>query len=174
MNLYVTALSNVHAHTPPPTPPFPHADSPKPPQDGQTGGRHAQGGQNASGGGCVGDIDSMSTVLGERERRGQRRFPYKANSRAISSHVLSGDLSLFSFFLFLTLSLFSFPPTLSVAFVLSFIFIPLKAKKKGEKNKVDKGCPPSSQQREGWGGEGGSTDSSPEDRPESRDIPQCS
>lgn len=44
----------------------------------------------------MGDIDSMSTVLGERG--GQRRFSYKANSGPISSHVLSGDMSKVFFF----------------------------------------------------------------------------
>lgn len=71
----------------------------------------------------MGDIDSMSTVLGERG--GQQRFSYKANSGPISSHILSGDLCIF-----FTFSPLSFPPTLCVAFVLSFIFILLKAKKK--------------------------------------------
>lgn len=94
------------------------------------------------------NIDSMSTVLGER--RGQRRFSYKANSGPISSHILSGDFCFF-FFLFLPSPPFLSLP-LCVAFVLSFIFILLKAKRK-KKNKVDKGCPPSSQQRGGvgWG-----------------------
>lgn len=110
-------------------------------------------------------IDSMSAVLGEK--RGQRRFSSKANSRPISSGVLSGDP--------FTFSPFSSPPTLSCVCPppLPVRFIPLKAtgkKAKKNKNKVDKGCPLSSQQ--GWWG-GGGTDSSPEDRPESPDVPQC-
>lgn len=143
MNLYMTALSNIH--TPPSTP---TSSSPKAPRWADRWTARAAAEWFCRG--WVGDIDSMSTVLGER--RGQRRFSYKANSGPISSHILSGGF-------FFTFSPFSFPPTLCVAFVLSFILILLKAKKK---NKVDKGCPPSSQQRE----EGG-TDSSPEDRPES-------
>lgn len=64
--------------------------------------------------GWVGDIDSMSTVLGER--RGQRRFPYKANSGPISSHILSGGFFLPSpLFLFLPLSALHL-------FSLSFLF----------------------------------------------------
>lgn len=94
------------------------------------------------------NIDSMSTVLGER--RGQRRFSYKANSGPISSHILSGDFCFF-FFFFFTFSPFSFPPTLRCICSL-FHFYSVKGKKK-KKNKVDKGCPPSSQQRGGvgWG-----------------------
>lgn len=59
----------------------------------QTGGRRVRW-QSASAGGWVANIDSMSAVLGEK--RGQRRFSYKANSRPISSHVLSGDFFTFS------------------------------------------------------------------------------
>ncbi len=119
MNLYMTALSNIH--TPPSTP---TSSSPKPPRraDRWT----ARAGAEWFWRGWVGDIDSMSTVLGERG--GQRRFSYKANSGPISSHILSGD-----FAFFFTLSPFSFPPTLCVAFVLSFIFILKKAKKKNKK-----------------------------------------
>lgn len=77
--------------------------------------------------GWVAGIDSTSTVLGER--RGQRRFPYKANSGPISSHILSGD-SRFFFSPFYLLP----PPSpflpLAVAFVLPFIFILLKAKER--------------------------------------------
>lgn len=76
-----------------------------------------------------------------------------------SHHTFSQGTYVFFF-------LFTFSPFFVCnAFILSFLFC-LKKKKK---NKVDKGCPPSSQQ---WEEEG--TDSSLEDRPESRDIPQCS
>ena len=138
----MTALSNIH--TPPTTP---TSRSPKPPRRADRWTARAQAEWFWRG--WVADIDSMSTVLGER--RGRRRFSYKANSGPISSHILSGDLC---FFFFFTFSPFSFPPTLRVAFVLSFIFILLKEKKKKrkeKKNKVDKGCPPSSQQREEGG-----------------------
>lgn len=99
--------------------------------------------------GWVANIDSMSTVLGER--RGQRHFFfYKANSGPISSHILSGDLCFFFFSFFFTFSPFSFPPTLRCICSL-FHFYSVKGKRKKEKkHKVDKGCPPSSQQ--GWGG----------------------
>lgn len=147
MNLYMTALSNIH--TPPSTP---TSRSPKPPRRADRWTARAQA--ECFWRGWVADIDSMSTVLGERG--GQRRFSYKANSGPISSHILSGDLCFFFFFssFFFTFSPFPFPPTLCVAFVHSFIFILLKAKKKRKKrkkNKVDKGCPPSSQQREEGG-----------------------
>lgn len=106
---------------------------------GQTGGQHAQD-QNASGGeGRVDDIDSTSTVLGERRvRGGQQHFSYKANSRPISSHILSGDF-------FFTFS----PPFFLSALHSLFHFYSVKAKKRRrKKNKVDKGCPPSCHQRE--------------------------
>lgn len=64
----------------------------------------------------MGDIDSMSTVLGERG--GQRRFSYKANSGPISSHMLSGDAFFSSFYL---LPLLFFLPALHL-FSLSFLF----------------------------------------------------
>lgn len=104
--------------------------------------------------------------LGKEERGGQRHFSYKANSRPISSHILSGDLSVFFFFLSPP---FSFLP-LSALHSL-FHFYSFKAKKrKKEKKKQGRQRLSSQQSTE----RGGGTDSSPEDRPESRDIPQCS
>lgn len=122
----MTALSNIH--TPPSTP---TSRSPKPPRRADRWTARAQA--ECFWRGWVADIDSMSTVLGERG--GQRRFSYKANSGPISSHILSGDLCFFFFFssFFFTFSPFPFPPTLCVAFVHSFIFILLKAKKKKER-----------------------------------------
>lgn len=132
MNLYMTTLSN--SHMPPTILP------PKPPQTG----RQVDGTcrvSYCSGGGRVSNIDShvYCTWIEEREG-GRRRFPYKANSRPISSHVLSGEVGVF--FPFFKFFFFSSPP--SPTPILSFIFILLREKK----NKVKKGCPPSSQQRE--------------------------
>lgn len=148
----MTTLSNSHAC--PAT--LPTSSTPKPP----TQGRQVDGtrrGRMLQGWGWVGNIDSMSTVLGEGKREGgQRHFSYKANSRPISSH-LSKDVGSF-FFLFSS-------PTLCITFSLSlFIFAMLKKKKQGRQRL-------SSQQSTE---RGGGTDSSPKDRPESRDIPQCS
>lgn len=111
--------------------------------------------------GWVANIDSMSAVLGEK--RSQRRFSYKANSRPISSHILSGD----SF----TFSPFSFPHTLS-CICSPFQFILLKAKKAKKKEKKKQGRQRLSSEQSTEVG-GGGTDSSPEDRPESPDVPQC-
>lgn len=122
MNLYMTALSNIH------TPSSTHTR--RLTQSGQTC-RQVDGtrrGRMLLGGGWVANIDSMSTVLGER--RGQRRFPYKANSGPISSHILSGDPWFFFFFLYPPPFLFL---PLCVAFVLPFIFILLKAKEREKK-----------------------------------------
>lgn len=96
--------------------------------------------------GWVGDIDSMSTVLGERG--GQWRFSYKANSGPISSHILSGDFSSF----FFTFSPFSFPPTLCLAFVLCFIFILLKEKRKKKTRSTKVVLPAVNRGRGGGGG----------------------
>ena len=141
MNLYMTALSNIH--TPPSTP---TSRSPKPPRRADRWTARAQA--ECFWRGWVADIDSMSTVLGERG--GQRRFSYKANSGPISSHILSGDLCFFFFFsssFFYLLPLFF--SSHSVCCIRSlFHFYTVKGKKK---NKVDKGCPPSSQQREEGG-----------------------
>lgn len=69
-----------------------------------------------------------------------------------SHHTLSQGTSAFFLLLFFTFSPFSFPPTLRCICSL-FHFYSVKGIKKKKKNKVDKGCPPSSQQRGGvgWG-----------------------
>lgn len=144
--------------------PLPHPAANPNLSDRQTGGRHARG-QHGSGGGGWAILIQCLLYLQREQRGGQRRFSYKANSGPISSHVLSGDN------FFLTFSPFSFPLTLCIAFILSFIFILLRQKKKGKKKKKQGRQRLSSQQSTE---RGGGTDSSPEDRPESRDIPQCS
>lgn len=95
------------------------------------------------GGGRVGNIDSnVYCTWIEGSEGGQRRFPYKANSRPISSHVLSGDVGVFFPFFYILLLFFS---SRSHSHSL-FHFYSVKREEK--KNKVEKGCPPSSQQRE--------------------------
>lgn len=117
-------------------------------------------GSYGSGGGWVGNIDSnvYCTWIEEREG-GQRRFPYKANSRPISSHVLSGDVGIF-FPFYIPHSFFSCFHSHSL-----FHFYSVKRVKKTRSKKVV--LPAVNRERRG-------TDSSLEDRPESRDIPQCS
>ena len=142
MNLYMTALSNIH--TPPTTP---TSRSPKPPRRADRWTARAQAEWFWRG--WVADIDSMSTVLGER--RGRRRFSYKANSGPISSHILSGDLCFFFFFYLFPL-FFSSHASCCISSIFKFYYVNVKKnKKKKKKNKVDKGCPPSSQQREEGG-----------------------
>lgn len=151
MNLYMTALSNIHS------PSTPTSSSPKPP-DGQTGGRHAPG-QNGSGGGGWAILIQCLLYL---EREGANGAFLTRLTLDQSHHTFSQGT--YAFFYPLPL----FFSSHSLRWICSlFHFYPVKGKKK--KNKVDKGCPPSSQQKEE-----GCTDSSPEDRPESRDIPQCS
>lgn len=153
MNLYMTALSNIHA---PPSTPQQLTQYPR-----RADRWTARAGAEGFWRGWVGDIDSMSTVLGERG--GQRRFSYKANSGPISSHILSGDLCIFFFYL-----LPPFFASHSLRHILSlFHFYSVKAKKRKKQGRQRL----SSQQSTAGGG---GTDSSPEDRPESRDIPQCS
>lgn len=141
MNLYMTALSNIH--TPPSTP---TSSSHKPPRraDRWTARVEAEWFWR----GWVANIDSMSTVLGER--RGQRRFSYKANSGPISSHTLSGDFCFF-LFLFFTFSPFSFPPTLRCICSL-FHFYSVKGIKKKKKTRSTKVVLPAVNRGVGWGG----------------------
>lgn len=139
MNLYMTALSNIY--TPPSTP----TSSPKPPRRADRWTAHA--GAEWFWRGWVGDIDSMSTVLGERG--GQRLFSYKANSGPISSHILSGDLSFFLFFFFYLLLLFFSSHSLRCIRSL-FHFYSVKGKKK--KKKQGRQRLSSQQSTEGGGG----------------------
>lgn len=160
MNLYMTALSNIH--TPPQAPPPPHPN----PTAGQTGGRHAQG-QRASGGGGWAILIQCLLYLEREEANGAflTRLTLDQSHHTFSQGTWA---SLFFYFFLPSPPFFS---SRSLRCIHSpFHFYSVKDKKEKEKkNKVDKGCPPSIQQREGGG-----TESSPEDRPESRDIPQCS
>lgn len=137
MNLNMTALSNIHGLRT--TPPATYLPAPSCFQAGRQVDSMGWTKMLLVGGGGD-DIDSTSTVLGERRGRGgQQHFSYKANSRPISSHILSGD-----FFFFYLLS----PPFFLSALHSLFHFYSVKAKKEEKKNKVDKGCPPSCHQRE--------------------------
>lgn len=94
----------------------------------------------------MGDIDSMSTVLGERG--GQWRFSYKANSGPISSHILSGDFSSFFFYL---LPLFF--PSHSLPCIRSlFHFYSVKGKKKKKTRSTKVVLPAVNRGRGGGGG----------------------
>jgi len=116
----MTALSNIHA---PPSTPQQLTQYPR---------RADRWTARAGAEGWVGDIDSMSTVLGERG--GQRRFSYKANSGPISSHILSGDLCIFFFYL-----LPPFFASHSLRRILSlFHFYSVKAKKKEKETRSTK------------------------------------
>ena len=130
--------------------------------DGQTGGRHTQK-QNSSGGG--GWPILIQRLLYSKRKRDNGAFPTRLTLD--QSHLTFSQGTSF----FLTFSLFS--SYFWVPFVLSFIFILLKAKKKTKKKQGRQRL--SSQQSVNRGrGLGGGTDSSLEDRPESWDIPQCS
>ena len=116
MNLYMTALSNIH--TPPSTPtsssPTPtHPPTHSPPPDTQTGGRHAQG-QNGSGGGEWVILIQCPLYL---EREGANGAFLTRLTVDQSHHTFSQG----TFFFFLPIPSFIFLPALHL-FFLSFLF----------------------------------------------------
>lgn len=116
------------------------------PPDVQTGARHAQSHRGSGGGGWPILIPCLLYLEGE-EANGAFLTRLTLDQ---SHHTFSQGTSAF-----LPSSPSLCPPALCTVFVLSFIFILLKAKRERggkKKNKVGKGCPPGSQQREGRGG----------------------
>lgn len=124
---------------------YPHTAAHTKRPDVQTGGRHARR-QNASGGGGAILIQCLLYL----EREGANGAFLTRLTLDQSHHTFSQGTPDF-FFLYL-LPPVSLPPTLRCICSL-FHFYSVKGKREGEKkNKVDKGCPPSSQQRERGGG----------------------
>lgn len=157
MNLYMTALSNIHTPLTTPT-----SSSPKRPRQADRWTARAGAEWFWRGWGVI-----LIQCLLYLDREGANGTFLTRLTLDESHHTFSQGTCVFFFFFFLPSPLFFFLSAMHSFF--HFYSVKGKKRKNEKKNKVDKGCPPSSQQREEEG-----TDSSLEDRPESRDIPQCS